>query len=206
MFESAEENTYCGRHKERDAIIQWIRERVKLKFKFIDLVHQKSGSASLLLDGALRKRSGHVCMRHCKRNDNNCFSSECTWWRCERVLKCSRVLHVNFAFTSWFSFVSTGAILTHLKDVSKFVPSLLGFTFMYASSQVISVNSIHFGSNRSDNWITSTLRTFLRISARSQILLLVGFLRTRTSSLIFYVNLHWLTEWRLPITQHMSIY
>lgn len=59
----------------------------------------------------------------------------------------------------------------YLKDVSKFVPSLLDFTFMYASSQVISVNSIHFGFNRSDNWITSTLRTFIRISARSQILL-----------------------------------
>jgi hypothetical protein len=86
----------------------------------------------------------------------------------------------------------------YLKDVSKFVPSLLGFTFMYASSQVISVNSIHFGSNRSDNWITSAPRTFFRLSVRCRILLLVDFLRTRKSYLIFYVNRHWLAELASP--------
>lgn len=95
----------------------------------------------------------------------------------------------------------------YLKDVSKFVPSLLGFTFMYASSQVISVNSIHFGSNRSDNWITSALRTFVRLSVRCRILLLVDFLKTRKSSLILFMLIYTdLQNWRLPLAQHMSIY
>jgi hypothetical protein len=89
------------------------------------------------------------------------------------------------------------AILMYVKDVSKFVSSLYGFTFMYASSQAISVDSIHFGSNSPDNWKISTLRTFPRISARSQDLLLVEFLRTRKSSL-FYVNLHWLAKLASP--------
>jgi hypothetical protein len=69
-----------------------------------------------------------------------------------------------------------------------------------------SVDTIRFGSKRPDNWITSTLRTFHHVSARSRISLQVNCLRTPNPPwFLMYISID-LQNWRLRSTQRKPIY